>query len=1067
MLPMISIACEGAIAPPQEPPPIDSPPAQVDPKEMDNSCETSSGASEPEQSEQSPAFSRARASHQASPTLASQFPVASPERATPGPAFARGSIDSTQATDLQGTVGVRTPLRITSSPGAQAAAAPATSAESDDQAKTAMGEVALTEVPSTENTNDDITTSPPLSTRTTINPEFSPSEISRSAASSSGAFSDINRQVSTPVTSPSLADTADTSLPPTAPTEQNPASEETPPAEDAESADPSPADAPATNPADSPEPENETDQLFEDVFGTPRNRGPQQVIVPLFINDQQRGQIFLQLPGGNQADILVDGSDLLTATEALVRPDIQAQLSVAVNGAGQINLRDIRQVGLEVTFDDRRLELQIQIPAALRATNILDVDDRDLPPGYETALRPSHTSAYVNVRGGQTMVWTGNADETGREPLLLNFDGALNVAGWVLEGQIDFTEDGSPAWRRGNLSLVHDDISQAIRYRLGDLSLPTRGYQSSIPMGGITVARNFSLQPFRVTRPISRFEFFLERPATIEAFVNGRLVQTLRLDAGPQDVRNLPLNAGINDVQLVITDDVGQVQRLDFATGVSGGLLAPGVQQFAYSLGMPSEQVGVSRRYDASKSVLTLSHRVGATDKLTLGGYFQGDLEQQLLGLEGTWATAIGNWTWDAAASRHNTFGWDVAMRVFYDLLRRGASSTDQRTLRLGLEYRGGDFITIGTETPSNPNRLDMTAAYSQLILGDVRATLSGQYQLNRDDASDAYDIRLVLAKPLGRGLNLTLNGSYGMDRNGDRIQQVNIGLTASLPRQRQTITSTTTLDQAGVPTSRLNWNYSSPRSLDGISTSLGTVLNASDIGITSQTRYSGYRASLTLDNTVAMPRGVANRPLETTSRLTWGTAFVMADGIIGWSRPIDNSFAIVTRQGTADDQLIRVNPSVTGEQGRADGIGPAVVPIQPYSLTTLSLDAPDLPVGYDLGESSYTLLPSYRSGTVITAGTEATVFIRGVLVGANGNPVSLQRGVIESLSDPDWPDVELFTNRVGRFALFGFKPGRYAVRVFGLEGGVTEFVIPEQASGLHQVGTLKLPVAVDDLEDS
>lgn len=1053
MLPMMSVACGDVVALPQKPPPIDSPPAHLTPRETEALCDSAHKASEPEPSTPGPTFSKVRASEQISP---SPVPVESAAIASSPPA-----IDSTQAADLQGTLGVRTPLRRTSSPEvAPAAVSPSAAAAPIESANPPMDAVVP---PAMGNSSDDITLETTGNTAPSPNLEPPASEMAPSPGPSPGdAISDQTIQASTPTPSPLPADPAE-------PDKQTPASEEapedTPPVEGTE---PTPTDGTDANPAnsadstDSPEPESETDQLFEDVFGTPRNRGPQQVVVPLFINDQQRGQIFLQLPGGNQADILVDGNDLLTATEPLVRPDIQAQLSAAINGGGQINLRDIRQVGLEVSFDDRRLELQIEIPAALRATNVLDVDDQDLPPGYDTALRPSHTSAYVNVRGGQTMVWTGRDDETGRESLLLNFDGALNVDGWVLEGQIDFTEDSSPAWRRGNLSLVHDDPSQAIRYRVGDLSLPTRGYQSSIPMGGISVARNFSLQPFRVTRPISRFEFFLERPATVEAFVNGQLVQTLRLDAGPQDVRNLPLNAGINDVQLIITDDVGQVQRLDFATGVAGGLLAPGVQQFAYSFGMPSEQVGVSRRYDASKSVLTLSHRVGATDKLTLGGYFQGDLEQQLLGLEGTWATTIGNWTWDMAASRHNTFGWDMAMRVFYDLLQRGASSTDQRTLRLGLEYRGDDFITIGTDTPSNPNRLDMTAAYSQVILGDVRATLSGQYQLNRDDAADAYDIRLALAKPLGRGLNLTLNGSYGVDGNGERIQQVNIGLTASLPRQRQTVTSSTNLDQAGAPTSRLNWNYSSPRSLDGISTSLGTALNANDIDITSQVRYPGYRASLNLDNTVTMPRGVANRPLETTSRLTWGTAFVMADGIMGWSRPIDNSFAIVNRQGTALGQLVRVNPSQTGDQGRADGLGPAVVPIQPYTLTTLSLDAPDLPVGYDLGESSHTLLPSYRSGTVITAGTEATVFVRGVLVGANGNPVSLQRGVIESLSDPDWPDIELFTNRVGRFALFGFKPGRYAVRVFGLEGGVTEFEIPEQISGVYQVGTLRLPVAVE-----
>ncbi|MBE9076001.1 fimbria/pilus outer membrane usher protein [Romeria aff. gracilis LEGE 07310] len=858
--------------------------------------------------------------------------------------------------------------------------------------------------------------------------------------------------------SPSLASAQSppsqaTDAPEEEPASPAPASDEYPAASAIDPAtDASPEHFPTAESANSPE----TDQVFEDVFGRPRNLTPQPVVVPLFIDQQQRGQVFLQLPGGNQADILIDGSDLLEATANLVRPDIQAQLSAAVDETGQINLRDIRQMGLEVNVDERRLELQMQVPAALRATHVLDVNSRDLPMGYDTALRPSRTSAYVNVRGGQAVVWSGDASETGRQPVLLNFDGALNIGGWVLEGQVDFTEGNSSAWQLGNFSLVHDDISQAVRYRIGDLSVPTRGYQSSIPMGGITVARNFSLQPFRVTRPISRFEFFLEREATVEVFVNGRLVQTLQLEAGPQDVRNLPLNAGINGVQLVITDSVGQVQRLDFATGVSSDLLASGVQQFAYSLGLPSEQSGFERQYDASKTVLTLSHRIGITDQLTLGGYFQGNLERQLLGVEGTWATSFGNWTWDAAFSRDSSFGNDFAMRVFYDLLQGGVSGDNQKSLRIGLEYRGEDFVSLGEEDPSNPNSLDLTASYSQLIFGNMRATLSSRYQMTRNNTANAYDLGLSITQPLRQGFNLSLNGSYGVDTDGEPIQRISVGLTSSLPGQRQRITSTTTLDPSGRTTSRMNWNYSSPRALNSISNTLSLSLNANDIGVTNQTRYQGYRALLNLDHRIT-----PGHSRETSSRLTWGTALVFADGIFGWSRPIDNSFAIVTRQGTAEGRLVRVNPSQTGDQGRANGSGPAVLPIQPYTLTTLSLDAPDLPVGYDLGASSYTLLPSYRSGTVIAAGTEATVFIRGVLVGVEGHPVSLQRGVVESLSDPDWPDVELFTNRVGRFALFGFKPGSYSVRMIGLENGITEFVIPEQASGLYEVGTLRLPVAV------
>ncbi|NEQ34231.1 MAG: hypothetical protein F6K04_25140 [Leptolyngbya sp. SIO4C5] len=146
--------------------------------------------------------------------------------------------------------------------------------------------------------------------------------------------------------------------------------------------------------------------------------------------------------------------------------------------------------------------------------------------------------------------------------------------------------------------------------------------------------------------------------------------------------------------------------------------------------------------------------------------------------------------------------------------------------------------------------------------------------------------------------------------------------------------------------------------------------------------------------------------------------------------------------------------------------MGPAVIPVQSYILNPLSLDAPDLPLGYDLGRSSYSLLPSYRSGTVVRVGTEATVLLRGVVVDAEGDPVALQRGTLISISDPDWPVIELFTNRAGRFAASGLKPGRYRLQIFGTENKVVELIIPEQTSGLFEAGILSLPATMSTLQN-
>jgi hypothetical protein len=50
------------------------------------------------------------------------------------------------------------------------------------------------------------------------------------------------------------------------------------------------------------------------------------------------------------------------------------------------------------------------------------------------------------------------------------------------------------------------------------------------------------------------------------------------------------------------------------------------------------------------------------------------------------------------------------------------------------------------------------------------------------------------------------------------------------------------------------------------------------------------------------------------------------------------------------------------------------------------------MPLGYNLGKTVYSFLPSYKSGTLITVGTDSTIFLRGIL---QNRPV---RNIISSL---------------------------------------------------------------------
>jgi outer membrane usher protein FimD/PapC len=68
------------------------------------------------------------------------------------------------------------------------------------------------------------------------------------------------------------------------------------------------------------------------------------------------------------------------------------------------------------------------------------------------------------------------------------------------------------------------DPTRMLRYQAGELSYPIASLQRYRPLVGVGVARQFDLQPYRVTQPGGRTGFTLESTSTVDVYVNGTLV---------------------------------------------------------------------------------------------------------------------------------------------------------------------------------------------------------------------------------------------------------------------------------------------------------------------------------------------------------------------------------------------------------------------------------------------------------------------------------------------------------------------------------------------------------------
>jgi outer membrane usher protein len=88
---------------------------------------------------------------------------------------------------------------------------------------------------------------------------------------------------------------------------------------------------------------------------------------------------------------------------------------------------------------------------------------------------------------------------------------------------------------------------------------------------------------------------------------------------------------------------------------------------------------------------------------------------------------------------------------------------------------------------------------------------------------------------------------------------------------------------------------------------------------------------------------------------LTFGTALAFADGYFAWSRPVDNSFALVVPYSNFKGQRIGINPTGKSYFGLIDNLGSGVISnLRPYNISNLIIDSSKIPLGYDLGKNFY-----------------------------------------------------------------------------------------------------------------
>ncbi|WP_252181332.1 fimbria/pilus outer membrane usher protein [Azospirillum sp. B4] len=816
-----------------------------------------------------------------------------------------------------------------------------------------------------------------------------------------------------------------------------------------------------------------TDALFEKAFGKKKKAEKATTLdLPVKVEGREMGQIPAKV-APDPADTQVDLGRLALLLRDFVQAKALGDLTSQAGTDGYAKISALSQNGpgggITMTLDPKELTLSVKVPPQLRAVRNLTVVNRaNAANGYQV-LDPADAAAYVNLRTAQVFLAQPATDSGNyRQPLNLGLDGGGNIDGWSFEWEGEYQEQYGHHFMRGPARLIRDFPEDAVRLQAGDLNYSITGIQTNRPLTGLSIARNYTLQPYRAIQPTGSRDFVLDSPSTVEVLVNGRPTRTFREDAGPVNLSDFPGTSGTNDVQVRITDAFGRVQTIDFPFFFDSELLAAGVSEFNYTVGVPYTTGTDRLTYDRGRPTFSAYHRQGITDDLTLGASLQADKSQQIIGTEVLFVTGLGTIGLNPGASFGASRG--ASMDVTYRNYTNDEQFYQQRTLTAQGSWRSGGYASLGTTDPRNTVSYDVSARYGQPLDEDLTATLSGRYQLVRDPSQiDGYSVDLGFRRRFGRHatLELTLsrarntvtreadNSAYMAFRYtfGDGVQSAGFTMD-TLSRQRE-----------------IDWRYQDPWPTNSWNLDVDATNTTGTYQANAAVGYTMDRFEASVRHDYSQRLSTINGPLQNDERTTlnFATGLVFADGHVGVTRPVTNSFALVVPHPRIADEQIGVDP-VTGHYlSSSDWLGPPVVPnISAYLVRPLLLDVPDAPMGYDIGNDRPAVVPGNHTGTLVPIGTDATVSLDGVLLDPDGKPVPLAAGMLVradgkgtkavNAKDPkSGLEVQFFTNRKGRFRVESVRPGEWLMQLTGVPHKPIPVTVPREAEGLLPLGTLKL----------
>ncbi|MDD1794551.1 fimbria/pilus outer membrane usher protein [Enterovibrio sp. ZSDZ42] len=757
-------------------------------------------------------------------------------------------------------------------------------------------------------------------------------------------------------------------------------------------------------------------------------------------------------------DILLDKQSTIAVLKPLISEHDIDELARR-NDGDTLSTLDFEYIGLGLTFEFSSLECVLTIPPDKMIAQQISIARR---PVFTDYIQPRPFNGFLNVTLSNTQIQSYEGKSDNLSHYNHRFDGALNYKRLSLEYESSYSNiDGlTPNYLREGTRLNLDIPDMGSRLVLGDMFNNGTLFQDGIDVIGLGFTRNFSLIPTKNVRPKAAQTFTLTRTSSVDVVIDDVIVQRFTLNAGTYSLNDIPIAQGLNNISLLITDANGQQEEINFSVATGNQLLAAGEYEYTMMVGAPRTFEFDEFRYNTEQRVIMGDAQLGVFPWLTLGinGQQQEDLYQY--GGSILFASGLGVTEVQASQSKHPILGAGNALRVAFDA---NISESNPWLSQFSLLYdQISPNFSAANDIDSHQSPLNSVGTFWSLFASfpeasGYKASLSASYSEGNTASNNYWSASPSLSGPLF-STKATWSARVDYQHFDSSDNEVSGTLTLSWPLGNTTrlVSRVQTENrQAGLDLTYQN----GVGNTGGISAfaSIETSENQ-DANLNAAIDYAANRYQISADHATRVSNFDDNmRSHNTRFEVSSALAFSGSEFAVG--RKVGEAFAVISKHANLNDNDIAVDPSIDDQFARVFIDTPynvLVSDLAAYSDQLISYDVENLPPGYDLGEGGFALYPGYRQGYALEIGSDAVITAIGTLLTVSrSEPLALVVGVANFLDDEETAPLEFFTNRQGRFAISGLRPGDYHVVLKTNPEQTLSITIPNGSDTFVRLGEL------------